>query len=483
MAKVAKNIKRLRNARGLSQEQLATELHISRQAVSHWENDRTQPDIDMLEKLAEILDAPIEEIIYGEKRQTTLEPDKKKPLNTAAIILAIFGSLFVAVGLIFIFVTYWKSFNVPVKTVFAFVPIIAGQFCAAFVYKKKLELVPWREGAAVLWCAGIVATVAMINSIYDIHFGYENCLMIDGILFLPAIFFFGAAVPLAAYYYAIIHWGIYQLNQTANVLYLILTSALFIVGLLYLYIHRREKEEPMFKFSLWASAAGAVALIYCSSNSYTYSSPTASLLACTAIFTVLIKNDKDYSVPFKLGSLLGIVACGTYAVIPLYDKYFMTYNYKNIAVSYPVWIALTAAVTGLFIFAERKNIKQNIYRKISVSVLCLWSVTEFIIPYLDFKNFEWVRFVIMGIYWLFTIIISINLILGGVRHGDFIEMNGGLILILLNIGYLILTVNLDMFYNGIVLIVLGAILLTVNFMLAKSVKVISKEQKGGEEDA
>lgn len=481
MAKVAKNIKRLRNAKGLSQEQLAAELHISRQAVSHWENDRTQPDIDMLEKLSEVFDAPIEEIIYGERRQTTLEPDKKKPINTAAIILAVLGSLFIATGLTFVFVTGWRNFPIPVKTFFAFLPMLAGQFCAAFVYKKKINLIPWREGASVLWCAGMVATVAMINSIYDIHFGYENCLMIDGLLSLPTIFFFGAAVPLAAYYYAIIHWGIYQYSQSESVLYLILTSVLFCVGLIYLYIHKREKEEPMFKFSLWVSTAGAIALTGIISVYYS-NYFIASMFACTAALTALNKNDKDYSIPFKILSLLGIIVVGFYSVMPLYSPRFY-FSYTDIEKESIIGAVIIIAVTGLCIYAGRKNIKESIYSKISVSILCAWSAVEFILPYIDFVKADWLRVLLLIIYWIFTTAISINLILGGVRHSDFIEMNAGLILILLYIGYLILSAELGMLYNGLVLIVLGAVLLAVNFKLAKSVKALTDAQKEGDENA
>lgn len=481
MAKVAKNIKRLRNAKGLSQEQLAAELHISRQAVSHWENDRTQPDIDMLEKLSEVFDAPIEEIIYGERRQTTLEPDKKKPINTAAIILAVLGSLFVATGLIFVFVTGWRNFPIPVKTIFAFVPILVGQLCAAFVYKKKINHIPWREGASVLWCAGIVATIAMINSIYDIHFGYENCLMIDGLLFLPAIFLFGAAVPLAAYYYAVIHWGIYRLSITENALYLLLIIVLFCVGLIYLYIHRKEKEEPMFKFSLWASAAGAIALTGIISVYYS-NYFIASMFACTAALTALNKNDKDYSIPFKILSLLGIIVVGFYSVMPLYSPRFY-FSYTDIEKESIIGAVIIIAVTGLCIYAGRKNIKESIYSKISVSILCAWSAVEFILPYIDFVKADWLRVLLLIIYWIFTTAISINLILGGVRHSDFIEMNAGLILILLYIGYLILSAELGMLYNGLVLIVLGAVLLAVNFKLAKSVKALTDAQKEGDENA
>ena len=68
MTKISKSIKRLRNAQGISQEALAEKLFISRQAVSSWENDRTQSDIEMIGKLAEVFNVSIEELIYGEKR-------------------------------------------------------------------------------------------------------------------------------------------------------------------------------------------------------------------------------------------------------------------------------------------------------------------------------------------------------------------------------------------------------------------------------
>ena len=102
MTKISKNIKRLRNAQGISQEALAEKLFISRQAVSSWENDRTQPDIEMIGKLAEVFNVSIEELIYGEKRKLELENEEPKQNNKLLIIIfSILGSLFVAIGIIF----------------------------------------------------------------------------------------------------------------------------------------------------------------------------------------------------------------------------------------------------------------------------------------------------------------------------------------------------------------------------------------------
>ena len=66
MAKVGKYIRIKRNKRGLSQEELAEKLFVSRQTVSNYENGRSNPDIDMLVKIAEVLETDVQTLIYGE---------------------------------------------------------------------------------------------------------------------------------------------------------------------------------------------------------------------------------------------------------------------------------------------------------------------------------------------------------------------------------------------------------------------------------
>ena len=47
------NIRMLRQARNLSQVDLAKALNVTKQSVSNWENDNIQPSIDMLTRLAD----------------------------------------------------------------------------------------------------------------------------------------------------------------------------------------------------------------------------------------------------------------------------------------------------------------------------------------------------------------------------------------------------------------------------------------------
>ena len=65
---IGKNIKRLREKKGMTQEELADRLCVTRQAVSNWENEKTQPDIDTLHQISGILECEMEELIYGTKR-------------------------------------------------------------------------------------------------------------------------------------------------------------------------------------------------------------------------------------------------------------------------------------------------------------------------------------------------------------------------------------------------------------------------------
>lgn len=69
MNEIGKNLRKLRTDKKLTQDQLAEQLHITRQAVSNWENGKTQPDIDTLTQIAEFYDVSIERIIYGKEKK------------------------------------------------------------------------------------------------------------------------------------------------------------------------------------------------------------------------------------------------------------------------------------------------------------------------------------------------------------------------------------------------------------------------------
>ena len=66
---IGKNIKRFRTEKKWTQEELALKLNVTRQAVSNWENEKTQPDVETLGAIAQVLEVTVEDLIYEDAKK------------------------------------------------------------------------------------------------------------------------------------------------------------------------------------------------------------------------------------------------------------------------------------------------------------------------------------------------------------------------------------------------------------------------------
>ena len=69
MHNTAHNIRVLRKEKNMTQEDLASALHVTRQAVSSWERGGSCPDFDTLKLRADVLEATPEQLLYGEQAE------------------------------------------------------------------------------------------------------------------------------------------------------------------------------------------------------------------------------------------------------------------------------------------------------------------------------------------------------------------------------------------------------------------------------
>ena len=76
----------LRTKKGLSQEELAERVFVTRQAVSRWETGKYMPDIDKLQELSAILGISIHELLAGERMEDTADFMKKADENLVAVL-------------------------------------------------------------------------------------------------------------------------------------------------------------------------------------------------------------------------------------------------------------------------------------------------------------------------------------------------------------------------------------------------------------
>lgn len=135
----------LRKSKGLSQEELAEKLDVTRQTISKWETDQSLPDFDKIIPICKLYNISADELITGEKEKIVNleEPNlinkKKKAKGIALGILLYFISVVVVMICIPVF-----NFD-PIVTVSAFLIIcgIATFFivysCIVYKEEKKEE--------------------------------------------------------------------------------------------------------------------------------------------------------------------------------------------------------------------------------------------------------------------------------------------------------------------------------------------------------
>lgn len=77
----SKNLKKIRKDNNLSQEQLAEELGVSRQAISKWESSITYPEMDKIIALCTKFNINIDDLLYKDIKEIKDEETTKKNLN------------------------------------------------------------------------------------------------------------------------------------------------------------------------------------------------------------------------------------------------------------------------------------------------------------------------------------------------------------------------------------------------------------------
>ena len=77
---LARQLRAKREERGLSQDEVAKAIFVSRQTISNWETDKTYPDMQSLLLLSQLFDTSIDELVKGDaaRIQQTVKEDSRK---------------------------------------------------------------------------------------------------------------------------------------------------------------------------------------------------------------------------------------------------------------------------------------------------------------------------------------------------------------------------------------------------------------------
>lgn len=427
-------------------------------------------------KLSDLFGVSAEELIYG-KLKTMSEEDKNNVSRQRLIIIfSVLGSVLTAVGLVLIFVNFWDRFPLFLKSVFAFVPLLAGQAAAVYTLKKHRESIPWREGAAVLWVAGVTAMIALMDSIHLLYTDFADCLIIDILLSLPVIYLLDAVSPLL-----FIHFGLNYLLYDNYNLFLtnILILALFAVASVCVIIGRKKKDDIRQLFAQWISLI-SLTVILISDIFLSDVRNLSSWIILTVYFAAVcfLFNGTSFRLPHRTVGVIGIIGMSVLSVFDFHPELlwapYFGYDAKE------KFSMIVISLVGLFVVAligilKRKRIgerKTDLSLFISTACLVLsQALCCIIVP-------EGNHIILYILTLVSSLAAAISVIAEGVMSGNFFILNIGLIAVATDFVFVLVNIiDFNILLAGILLLVFGIALFTVNFLLAGKIKK-AKEAEG-----
>ena len=105
MMEFNEKLQELRKEKGLTQEELAQALFVSRAAVSKWESGRGYPGIDSLKAIAKYFSVSIDSLLSGEEFLTIAEEDQK---NARSRMLGLIYGLLDLSSLLYLFLPFFS---------------------------------------------------------------------------------------------------------------------------------------------------------------------------------------------------------------------------------------------------------------------------------------------------------------------------------------------------------------------------------------
>lgn len=140
---LGQQLKAHRKELGISQDELAEKIFVSRQSISNWENNKTYPDIHTLLLLAETFDVSLDELIKGdvEEMKEEINAQERAGFNRDSLCFTIFGIVTVlSIAPLYAFLDYIGCL------IWALIVGVAGYFCGRVeLYKTMFDIQTYKE--------------------------------------------------------------------------------------------------------------------------------------------------------------------------------------------------------------------------------------------------------------------------------------------------------------------------------------------------
>lgn len=494
MSKISRNIKKLRNSSGMTQEELATRIHVTRQTVSSWETDRTQPDLQILQSIAEVFGVEAEEIIYGKKKNTAEEKEKQLFGNTLVTVLSILGCLLIGAGVVMIFIHWWNDFPDILKLITCFIPAIAGQGFGIYTYINKRESRAWSEGASVLWMLGVGVTTGIVTGLTSYAFVKAGLIYIFlAVTYCIIMKIFDTVTPLPVIHTLSIIWlermivvmKIYHVNfimedavsQMIRYCIITLADAVFIACVICISGKMCTKEQNIVRYTFveWINFAAVTAFAYLVLERTDIDEGLISLaLTAAIVFFAVGHKQKDTVSPYRvLGLPVTAAALCFFSVISYLD------------IELEKWLSIFVLGVGLapaILFVHDKTKPQSLFLRIyGLLTTCAFTVFNILCVMVSFRSPDYYKEPYFGTFKVYDFFLEvfrninfpiclaalIMLVIYGAKERKLLYLNLGFVLSCISVIVKLYLLDLGLILSGLMLIICGAALLFVNLKFSR----------------
>lgn len=384
--------------------------------------------------------------------------------NRLLTIFGIFGSLLVGLGIILVLAHNWDDFSKTIKTAFAFLPLLIGQFIVGFsILKKKSNT--WLEASGVFLFFAVGSSISLISQIYNIPGNLSSFLLTWILLCLPLVYLLKSK---AVFLLTLVFLTIYACDVGYNFSGIRATPWLYllVITLLlpnYFKLLKNEKSKNTTALLNWLFPLSLLITFGAFLNSGYQFETLLYLLFCGVLYNIgqlkMFQKLRIAKNGFLIMGSLGLLITMLLASSEYFWKGNFNYSYVN---TKEIIIAICFILATLSILYFHKSFARlafgNLFQYVSIIMIFLF-LTQFI----DYR----IPFFLTN---LGVFILGVFTIKKGVDSTNFTFLNYGLLIITALIAIRFFDTDISFVLRGLLFIIVGIGFFVSNYLMAKKMK-------------
>ena len=419
----------------------------------------------IVKDLNELLEAGILNEEIAEKIQAYYDSKKTDSGGRLTLIFSVLGATLVGLGIILILAHNWDNLSKPIKTFFAFLPMIIGQLACGYSLFKKKGNRSWAECSAVFLFFAVGAAISLISQIYHIEGDLGSFLLTWSLLGLPLVYLMPSSMVSLLYIGGITWYAVERgYGYRSSMPYLYIPIILAVVPH-YFGLWKTNQKRNFFNFHSWFLVASIAIVLGTISDDI----PELMWIAYTSLFSLLFLLGKSkfldskglFANPFRLLGALGLIIIFIISSFNLFweEAFDHIFEKSGLLKSSEFWISILFTGLATYLFIQKREVQ-------SLLKINPLSIAFFLYPVLFFIGIN--NSIIAAVL---GNVIALTIGLYYINFGTDNDHLGYLNLGLLTITALIISRFFDMdisfVLRGLLFIGLGVMFFIANFRLVK----------------